>query len=223
MILYDANAPGPNPVVVRLFVHERKGLRFDVETIDLIGLENRRPAYLRNINARGEVPALRLDSGTIITEITAICGYLDEIARGGRRLFGETPEERAVIHMWTRRAYLEIVMPFVSWWRGTEAAENAYRGHRILMPEARRSHRLLADSGLNQLDNDLEGRDFIAGDDVTMADILLYGFMGANIATGEIPWIAAPQRPNVTAWLARMAARPSSGLMMESLASRVDN
>ncbi|MDR7194644.1 glutathione S-transferase family protein [Luteimonas terrae] len=223
MILYDANAPGPNPVVVRLFVHERQGLQFDVETIDLVGLENRRPAYLRHVNARGEVPALRLDDGTIITEITAICGYFDEIARGGRRLFGDTPAERAVIHMWTRRVYLEIVLPFVSWWRGTEAAERAYRGHRILMPEARRSHRLLADQGLNQLDHDLEGRRFIACDDVTMADILLYGFMGANIATGEIPWIDAPQRPNVAAWLARMAARPSSGTMMESLGARIDN
>jgi glutathione S-transferase len=53
------------------------------------------PAYRNAVNARGEVPALRLDDGRIITEITAICGYFDEIAEGGRRLFGETPEDRA--------------------------------------------------------------------------------------------------------------------------------
>lgn len=136
MIFYDADRPGPNPVTVRLFVHERRGLKFDVVTIELEGLENRKRPFLENVNARGEVPALRLDNGKIITEISAICGFFDEIAEGGRRLFGNTPEERAEIHMWTRRVYLEIVLPFVTYWRGTDAAENAYRGHRVLMPEA---------------------------------------------------------------------------------------
>lgn len=147
MILYDANRPGPNPVTVRLFVHERKGLQFDVETIDLEGLENRR--------------------------------------------------------------------------RGTEAAQNAYRGHRILQPEAMRSNRLLADRGFNQLDEDLEGKTFIVGDDVTMADILLYGFMGA--ALPETPWLNPPQRPNVVAWFDRMAARESSQKMLTSLDGRFEN
>lgn len=221
MILYDANVPGPNPVVVRLFVHERKGLQFDVRTIDLAGLENRRRPYRENVNARGELPALRLDSGRVITEITAICGYFDEVAKGGRRLFGGTPEERAEVHMWTRRVYLEIVLPFVMWWRGTEAAENAYRGHRVLMPEARRTNRLLADQGLNQLDEDLEGKAFIAGSELTMADILLYGFMGSN--DEAIPWLNPPLRLNVAAWFGRMAARESSQKMMASLAARVEN
>ncbi|MGK9055596.1 glutathione S-transferase family protein [Neorhizobium petrolearium] len=166
LIFYDAKQPGPNPVVVRLFVHERKGLRFDVELIDLAGLENRKPAY---------------------------------------------------------RAYLEIVLPFVTWWRGTDAAEEAYRGHRILMPEARRSHRLLADQGLNQFDEDLEGKTFIAGNDLTMADIMLYGFMGTNTATGEIPWLNVPQRPNVATWFDRMAAREASQKMMTALPASFSN
>lgn len=223
MILYDAKQPGPNPAVVRLFVHERQRLRFDVELIDLAALENRKPAYRNAINARGEVPALRLDSGKIITEITAICGFFDEVADGGRRLFGETSEERAEIHMWTRRAYLEVVLPFVSWWRGTPAAEEAYRGYRTLMPEAVRSHRLLADQGLNRFDEDLDGKAFIAGDVLSMADILLYGFMGTNVATGEIPWLNVPQRSNVAAWFDRMAARDASQKMMSPLAASIDS
>jgi glutathione S-transferase len=222
VIFYDSQQPGPNPVTVRLFVHERQGLSFDVETIDLAALENRKPPYRTEINPRGEVPALRLDDGTIITEITAICGYFDEVAAGGRRLFGATPQERAVIHMWTRRMYLEIVLPFVSWWRGTDMAEEAYRGHRVLMPEAKRSHRLLADQGLNRLDEDLEGKTFIAGDSLTMADVMLYGFMGANLATGEIPWLNPPQRGNVTAWYDRMSERAASRKMMEPLPPHVE-
>lgn len=223
MIFYDANAPGPNPTTVRLFVHERQGLEFDVETIDLFGLENRKRPYLENVNARGEVPALRLDDGTIITEITAICGYFDEIADGGRRLFGSTPQERAVIHMWTRRAYLEIVLPFVTYWRGSDAAEDAYRGHRILQPEAQRSNRLLAERGLNQLDEDLEGQTFIAGEDLTMADILLYAFMATQIKGEGTPWLNVPQRPRVAAWFERMSARETSELMLRSFPAHVKN
>jgi glutathione S-transferase len=223
MIFYDANAPGPNPTTVRLFAHERGGLEFDVVTIDLMGLENRKRRYLNDVNARGEVPALRLEDGSVITEITAICGYFDEIAEGGRRLFGDTPQERAVIHMWTRRAYLEAVLPFVNHWRGGEDAENAYRGHRILQPEARRSNRLLAERGLNQFDEDLEGKTFIAGPDITMADILLYAFMATNIEGEGTTWLNVPQRPNVAAWFERMAARDASKKMLASLPAHFKN
>ncbi|GAA1187313.1 glutathione S-transferase family protein [Nesterenkonia xinjiangensis] len=223
MILYDANAPGPNPTTVRLFAHERGGLDFDVVTIDLVGLENRRRAYLTEISARGEVPALRLDDGTVLTEITAICGYFDEMARGGRRLCGETAQERAIIHMWTRRAYLEVVLPFVNHWRGSEAAENAYRGHRILQPEARRSNRLLAERGLNQFDDDLDGKDFIAGNDISMADILLFAFMATNIEGEGTTWLNVPQRPHVAAWYERMRVRESAAKMLVSLAPHFQN
>jgi glutathione S-transferase len=223
MIFYDANAPGPNPTTVRLFAHERGGLEFDVVTIDLVGLENRKRRYLNDVNARGEVPALRLEDGSVITEITAICGYFDEIAEGGRRLFGDTPQERAVIHMWTRRAYLEAVLPFVNHWRGGEDAENAYRGHRILQPEARRSNRLLAERGLNQFDEDLEGKTFIAGPDITMADILLYAFMATNIEGEGTTWLNVPQRPNVAAWFEHMAARDASKKMLASLPAHFQN
>jgi glutathione S-transferase len=219
MILYDANAPGPNVVTVRLFVLERGGLDLDVETIDLANLANRSQTYRSLVSVRGEVPAFRLDDGTVITEITAICAYLDEVATSGHRLCGNTPEERAIINMWTRRAYLEICHPFVSWWRGGDDAENLYRGNRVLAPEARRSNRLAAEVGLNQLDEDLEGQIFLAGDTVSMADIMLYGFMGAMI--GIVPWLNPPGRVNIAAWYERMAARPASHKMMQPLPSHL--
>ncbi|MCG8463706.1 MAG: glutathione S-transferase N-terminal domain-containing protein, partial [Xanthomonadales bacterium] len=75
MIFYDANAPAPNPATVRQFIIERGGINLDVEHIDINNLENRRDEYLNNVNERGELPALRLDDGTVITEITAICTY----------------------------------------------------------------------------------------------------------------------------------------------------
>ncbi|MBP0590439.1 glutathione S-transferase family protein [Paraburkholderia sp. LEh10] len=221
MILYDGNAPGPNPVSVRLFIFERCGIKLDVESVDLRNLANRSRRYRTTVNSRGEVPALKLDDGRIITEITAICGYLDEVAKGGKRLFGETPEERAEIAMWVRRVDLEVCQPFVTWWRGTDAGENLYRGNRVLFPEAKTNNRLLAEKGLNQLDDDMERRAFVAGDRITMADILLYGFMGAM--NQMIPSLNPPGRTKVAAWFLRMAGREAAKKIMTDLPSKIEN
>ena len=62
---------GPNPRVVKMFAVER-GIDLPSETVDLRGGDNRRPPYT-DINAFGHMPALELDNGEIVTEITAIC------------------------------------------------------------------------------------------------------------------------------------------------------
>ncbi len=56
-----------------------------------------------------------------------------------------------------------------------------------------RTNRLLADKGLNQFDEDLEGKTFIAGDRIIMADIMLYG---ANIATAPATQRCGLDRPH---------------------------
>lgn len=219
MKLYDTNAPGPNPVTVRQFILERGGLKMEVNHIDLAGLENRGEAYTSTVNARGEVPALRLDDGTVITEITAICAYLDEVAEGGTSLFGNNAEERAITNMWVRRVYGEIAFPFATWWRGTDGAIAFYQGHRVPATDAQDWMKGQAEKGLAQLDNDLEGRTFIAGDRLTMADILLNSFI--STMSFAIPWLDRPDLKNFTAWRETMAARPSSQAMMEPLPAQV--
>lgn len=219
MLLFDTNSPGPNPVTVRQFVLERGGLSMDVEHVDLANLANREPDYLNTVNSRGEVPALRLDSGTIITEITAICAYFDEVAEGGESLFGSTPEERAETNMWTRRVYGEIAYPMVTWWRGSDMAAQFYRGHRLTASDAQAWMKAQAERGLTQLDKDLIGRTFIAGDRFSMADILLNAFL--STMTFVVPWCERPDLENVARWRATMGGRPSSQQMMEPLPSKI--
>jgi glutathione S-transferase len=67
MLLLDSI--GPNPKTVRMFIAERGITGIPVQTVDLRGGENRQPC-----------PTLQLDDGSYLTEITAICEYLDEIA-----------------------------------------------------------------------------------------------------------------------------------------------
>lgn len=204
MKLYDGGL-APNPYTVRLFIAERGGLALDVEQVDLLDLQNRREPYL-SVNPRGEVPALVLDDGRVLTEITAICEYLDEIA-SGTSLIGTTIEERALTRMWTRRVDGEIAQRFIDWWRGSDDAVAFYHGHRVPTTLGRPESRLIADQGLNRLDLDLQGRTFLFGDRPGLADVLLFAFM--ITMGGVVPWLNPPGRRNVAAWFERMAARPA--------------
>jgi glutathione S-transferase len=76
-------------------------LGIPVYAVDLRGGENRQPPYLAN-NPGGQCPELELSDGGYLTEITAICEFLDETAPG-TSLIGATPHERGESRMWTRR------------------------------------------------------------------------------------------------------------------------
>ena len=67
------NSIGPNPKVVRMFMAEL-GIEIEKEEIDLMGGANRQEPYL-SVNPGGQLPALELDSGAVISEITGICEY----------------------------------------------------------------------------------------------------------------------------------------------------
>ncbi len=213
MKLHDA-PHAPNPFTVRLFIAERGGLALDVEAVDLNGLQNRSLAF-RAINPAGTVPALELDDGQVLSDIVAICEYLDEVA-GGESLIGATPEARALTRMWTRRVDLEIAQPLVSWWRGSDEAVDYYRGHRVPQAQGREENKQIAMRGLNVLDDHLDGRDFLAADRATLADVLLLGFM--TTMAPVVPWLLPPGRRHVAAWFERMRARPAVARAQEQTA-----
>src|SRR6185437_7915534 len=114
MLFYDS--VGPNPKVVRMFMAERGISGIPSDTIDLRGGENRREPFLSR-NPSGQCPALALDNGMVLAEITAICEYLDEIGPSGITLIGKTPEERAEARMWSHRLDLHILEPIASGFR----------------------------------------------------------------------------------------------------------
>ena len=105
---------GPNPRIVRMFMAE-KNIELPTEEIDLMAGENRQAEYLEK-NPFGQLPALELDDGTVLTEVTAICEFLDEAFPGGH-LIGSTAEERAATRMWTRRVALYIAEPMLNGFR----------------------------------------------------------------------------------------------------------
>src|SRR3546814_8046268 len=91
------NSVGPNPRVGKLFMAE-KGIEIPEVSVDLRGGENRRAPYNVDVNPAGQTPALELDDGTILSEITAICEYMEE-RFPETPLIGTTAEERANTRM----------------------------------------------------------------------------------------------------------------------------
>ena len=202
MLLYDS--VGPNPRVVRMFAAER-GIVLPRTTVDLRGGENRQPPYLAK-NPMGQMPALELDDGFVLTEVTAICEYLDETAPAGPSLIGASAKERAQTRMWTRRIDLNIVEPLVCGFRYAEGLK-MFQSRIHCIPQAADDLKAIAQENLAWLDGQIAGREFICGDRLTMADILLFAFLDFGATARQPP---NPALAHVGAHFARMKARPSA-------------
>ena len=202
MLFYDS--VGPNPRVVRMFAAER-GIELPSTRIDLRGGENRQPPYMAK-NPAGQMPALELDDGHILAEITAICEYLDEVGPAGKTLIGSTAWERAETRMWTRRIDLNIVEPLLYGFRFAEGLK-LFTGRIHLIPQAADDFKQIAQEKLTWLDGLITGQDFICGSRLTLADILLFCFVDFGAQVGQP---INPANANIVAHHARMKARPSS-------------
>lgn len=202
MLMYDS--VGPNPRVVRVFAAER-GVELPRTKVDLRGGENRQAPYLAK-NPAGQLPALELDNGMILAEITAICEYLDEIGPAGKTLIGSTPEERAETRMWVRRIDLNILEPLANGFRFAEGLK-LFESRIRCIPHAAPDLKLLAQEKLAWLNGLVAGRQFVCGDRMTLADILLFVFLEFGASVGQ------PINPELTHVIAiheRMKARPSA-------------
>jgi glutathione S-transferase len=201
MKLYDSI--GPNPRIVRMFMAE-KGIEMPKQTVDLRAGENRQEPHLQR-NPHGQMPTLELDDGRYLSEITAICEYLEE-KQPSPPLIGSTAEERAECRMWARRVDLNICEPLANGYRFGEGLK--FFEKRILVAaEASPGLKKIAANRLQWLDGQLaDNRDYLCGRRFTLADILLYCFLDFGAMVGQ------PQDPantHIAAWFARVGQRPS--------------
>ena len=201
MKLYDGL--GPNPRLVRMFIAEKK-LDVESQVVDLMGGANRREPYTGK-NPFGQLPSLELDDGRVIAETDVICEYLEEL-HPEPSLIGRTPLERAEERMWRRRVELHVTEPLANGFRygeGRKLFENRIR----VIPQAADDLKALAREGLTRLDGLIAGREYLAGDRLTLADIVLFAFLDFGAGVGQKP---DPANRNIAAWFARVAARPSA-------------
>jgi glutathione S-transferase len=208
MKLYDM-VKAPNPRRVRIFLAE-KGVEIPREEIDIQAGANLQPAYLA-VNPRGVVPTLVLDDGRILDESIAICRYI-EVLHPEPNLFGRTAFEQAEVERWQRQMEFEGMFNIAAIFRNTAPAY-ATRGApgsgppTPQIPELAERGRLLAAQWFDRLEERLRGREWVAIDRISVADITAF------ICLDFAKWVqirATDAHPNIQAFHGRMKARPSS-------------
>jgi len=207
--LYDC-ATAPSPRRARILLAE-KGVTHETVQVDLRAGEQLGEAY-RRINPQCTVPALRIEDGTVLTDNAAIAAYL-EARFPEPPLLGVTPLEKAEIASWQWRVEFEGLMPIA------EALRNrspAMAGRALPGPVNYEQIPQLAERGLARLqqflvdlDARLAGRDYIATDRLSLADITAV----VALDFARIVKVQPDERhPNVLRWRAAMAQRPSMAL-----------
>ena len=197
------NSIGPNPRVVRMFMAE-KGLKIPTQDVDLMAGENRQDAHLTR-NPHGQMPALELDDGGYVSEILAICEYLED-THPNPPLIGSNPKEKAEARMWTRRIDLNICEPLANGFRFSQGLR-LFKDRIVTVPEAADGLKRIAQDRLKWLDGQMAGRDFVCGKRFTLADILLFCFLDFG---GQVGQPLDPANANIAAWFARIKDRPSA-------------
>jgi glutathione S-transferase len=204
--LYDC-ATAPSPRRARILLAE-KGVVHETVQVDLRNGEQLSDAY-RKLNPQCTVPALRVDEGLLLTDNAAITAWLE--ARFPQPpLLGSTAEEKAEIASWNWRVEFEGLLAIAEAMRNSAPAlANRALAGPVDYPQIPE----LAQRGLARvqqffvtLNERLAGRDFIATDRLSVADITAVVAVDfarvVKVRPGE-------QHPNLQRWRAAMALRPA--------------
>ncbi|MBT9489585.1 MAG: glutathione S-transferase [Rubrivivax sp.] len=207
--LYDC-ATAPSPRRARILLAE-KGVAHAAVQVDLRSGEQLGEAF-RTINPLCTVPALRTDDGLVLTDNAAITAWL-EAQFPQPPLLGETPAEKAAIASWQWRVEFEGLIAIAEALRnGSPAMANRALPGPVdyaQIPALAERGRARVQQFFAELDARLSGRDFIAADRFSVADITAVVAVDFARAVKVKP---DERHPNLQRWRAAMALRPSMAL-----------
>jgi glutathione S-transferase len=192
VLLYDSPVSG-NCYKVRLLL-AHLGIPYERRELSVVDRSNRSDV-LGNLNPAQRVPTLVLDDGRALGESGAILWYFAE----GTRFVPEDRYERAQMLQWMffEQYDHEPALAVVRFWV-------AYSGQ----PEAsadRLEERMAAGyRALDAMDRHLDGRQFLVGDRLSLADIALYAYTHVAPEAG----FELESYPAIGAWLDRVAGEP---------------
>ena len=195
-------ALAPNPRRARIFITE-KGLSIPVENLDVAGGANRTPDFLKK-NPSGGLPVLELDDGNHLAESVAICRYLEGL-HPEPNLMGRDNLEQAFIEQWNRRMELELLGPSSRFFQNTAAF---FKGRIPQFADYGEAQRANSVARLKRMDGELAGREFIAADRYTIADITALVAIDFFTQLGGQPFPG--ELPNLKRWHEAVSSRPSA-------------
>ena len=180
MIIYTAPNM-PNPRIVEMIVLEKQ-MDVDFHKIDAIAGENRESDFVAK-NPLGQLPALETDDGQVITEVSAIAEYFEEL-KPDPILVGDTANTRAEARMWARRVDLMILSPMTMGFQNS-IAKKFFEGRIKLYPEIGDSMIDKANEGLATLDGLMAGKQYLCGNRLTFGDIMLFCYLDFYRKVGQ--------------------------------------
>ena len=189
LTLYHAS---PSRSSIILWMLEELGQPYDVKLIKLSEGDNLKPGYLA-INPMGKVPALD-HKGTVITEAAAICTYLAD----------EFPQAKLNVPVGTPRRGLYLKWLFF----GPGCVEPAMIDRAATRKEEARRGMLgygTFDTTMDTVAGAIAKGPWLMGEQFTAADVIV----GSTIRWGTM-FKLIPERPEFTAYAARIAARPAA-------------
>ncbi|MHB1280866.1 MAG: glutathione transferase GstA [Acidithiobacillus sp.] len=185
-------SPGACSLSPHIILNEG-GFSFDKEKVDLASRKTETGADYTAVNPDGYVPALRLDDGQVLTEGPAIIQYLAD----------RVPEKKLAPPMGTIERYrLMQWLNFIS----TEL----HKGFSPLFnPQAPEAWKAVATAQLarrlGSVSLQLEGKDWLLGNDFTVADAYLFTVLG----WGRYVGIELERWPVLKAYQDRVFMRPA--------------
>lgn len=185
-------SPGACSLSPHIILNEG-GFSFDLEKVDLTSKKTETGADYTAVNPDGYVPALVLDDGQVLTEGPAIIQYLAD----------RVPEKKLAPPMGTIERYLLMQwLNFIS----TEL----HKGFAPLFnPQAPEEWKAMATAQLarrlNTVSQQLEGKDWLLGNDFTVADAYLFTVLGWGRHVG----IELERWPVLKAYQDRVFMRPA--------------
>ena len=207
--LYDCST-APSPRRARILLAE-KGIRHETVQVDLRNGEQLGEAY-RKINPQCTVPALRTEEGVILADNAAITAWA-EARHPDPPLLGTTPLEKAEVASWNWRAEFEGLLAIAEAMRNTSPAlaNRALAGpaNYAQIPELGKRGIERLQRFLVVLNERLEGRDYVAGDRFSVADITAVVAVDFARIVKVKP---AEQHPHLLRWRVKIGERPATAL-----------
>ena len=209
MKFYDC-LTAPSPRRVRMFIAE-KGIDIPVVEVDLANLEQHSDAF-EVTNPHRTVPVLILDDGRSLTSSTGIIQFL-ELAYPEPPLLGKDPFECGLIAdlNWRieQEGFLAVGEAFRN--RAKSFANRALPGRHqhAQIPELVARGKKRTEEFFNWLDQQIDGNDYIAGNDFSVADIT------ALVTIDFARWIKMEpdaSLANLHRWYKNVSSRPSARL-----------
>jgi len=165
-------APNPRKALILL---ASKGIDVDdMDDVDVIDIDfatnEQMSEEFTKINPMQTVPVLTLGDGTVLNDSQAVCEYLDRVY-GERSVMGNDVIQRAQVCAMRRIAEFEVLYNFMLAFQHSHPskAQRIEQVPEFVAPSVARAVKALA-----YFENILEGREYLVGEQLSFADIVLY-------------------------------------------------